>query len=620
MIGGHDRSVAVFAVVLSLALRAGSLSGEVPRQTPSRRGVVVEQVGKGSAAEQAGIQPGDVLLSWVRAASPPANPTEARGEITSPFDCPMIEVEEGPRGVITVTGARERQSFSAVLPPGEWKITSRPQMPETLLATYRQGKSLVDAGQIDKGVTLWREAAEKLKSESAPIVAAWLLLKTADTLAEARQWNEAQAEYEAAIDAAKTEPLRDVLVTIWEALGATLSRQDRLSEAEPIYRRQLEMIEQVAPASLRAAKALDQIAFVALGSGRLEVAEQFYERSRRLRERHAPDSLALAASFNGLGIVATSKGDLGAGESFFRRSLFIQQTQAPDSLASANSLNNLGIIAVRRGDLASAEALYKQSLAVRSSRAPGTIVVADSMNNLAEVAARRGDLAYAAELLRNSVLITERLEPNGLKIARRLSNLANIAKNQGDLEAAQEFQRRALDIHSRIAPNSAYTAGMISSLGELAQIRGDLAFAEELNTRALTIVETYAPDSLDAARILGNLGRVAESRGDLAAAEQLHQRGLAIEKKLAPRSLAFTTSLSDLADLAAKRGDTRIARDLSGRPLDICTSPRTVCSMNGFHSIPRSRSAFPRSLPRGKTTACSRPGRSSSTCGSTPIW
>ena len=84
-------STAAFVLTSLTAFAVVSLQGQTPP-----RGVVVEEVGKSSAGEKAGIKPGDVVLSWVRAAVPPANPVEARGEIGSPFELDESRNGTGP--------------------------------------------------------------------------------------------------------------------------------------------------------------------------------------------------------------------------------------------------------------------------------------------------------------------------------------------------------------------------------------------------------------------------------------------------------------------------------------------------------------------------------------------
>jgi hypothetical protein len=80
-------NVRALAIVLLLVLSvAGSPIIQGAEQHGARQsGVVVESVAKGSAGDRAGLQPGDVLLSWVRKPAPPAN-RPGPGEIRNPFD------------------------------------------------------------------------------------------------------------------------------------------------------------------------------------------------------------------------------------------------------------------------------------------------------------------------------------------------------------------------------------------------------------------------------------------------------------------------------------------------------------------------------------------------------
>ena len=57
-------------------------------------GIVIESVGKGSALEHAGLQPGDVLYRWRRRPNPPANPEPASGVFERPLDWWYVEVEQ----------------------------------------------------------------------------------------------------------------------------------------------------------------------------------------------------------------------------------------------------------------------------------------------------------------------------------------------------------------------------------------------------------------------------------------------------------------------------------------------------------------------------------------------
>src|SRR5688500_20252182 len=71
------------------------------RQGDPERGVIVETVAPSSDGEKSGIRPGDVLISWTRAATSPANPVEAREESRASFDLMAVETEQRPRGSVT---------------------------------------------------------------------------------------------------------------------------------------------------------------------------------------------------------------------------------------------------------------------------------------------------------------------------------------------------------------------------------------------------------------------------------------------------------------------------------------------------------------------------------------
>src|SRR5579872_2786482 len=121
-------------------------------------GVVVETVARNSAGEKAGIQEGDVLLTWTRA--------ELQGEIESPFDLAEAEVEQGPRGAVTLLGSRQAESKVWILNPSVWGITVRPNFGEPLLSRYHEGQLLAKAGKLNEAAERWRAAAVEVEKSN----------------------------------------------------------------------------------------------------------------------------------------------------------------------------------------------------------------------------------------------------------------------------------------------------------------------------------------------------------------------------------------------------------------------------------------------------------------------
>lgn len=537
-------------------------------QAAAPRGIVVEEVATGFAGEKAGIRPGDLLLSWVRAAAAPANPVEARGDIGSPFDFADTELEQAPRGVLQLIGMRGGERYSLVVPPGRWAITVRPQFPPLTVGKYQRAKALIADGDTDEGVAVWREMAAHAENAGDWELAAWLFFRVGETLANARRWDEAQAGYAAAVAAVNGREAT-LLTTIRHAQGGAYERQNNLPQAEAAYREALRIGEKSSLDTLRTAATLTRLGSVALARSDFPRAEELYQRALAIRERLAPASLAVASSLNSVGIVARNRRDLATAEGFFRRASALGEQLAPDSFEVAVTLNNLALIARSRGELAVAEDLHRRSLALHEKLDPGGIDVAGSLTNLGTVARNRGDLAAAEEFHRRSLAILEKVAPGSLDVAGSLNNLGGVAAMRGDLVAAEDFFRRSLAIKEQLAAESLDVALTINNLGLVLFERGDLSASETFFRRSLAIRETLAPGSVDVAANLNDLGLVAYRRGDLAAAEDLHRRSLAIREGLLPDSLDTAASLNNLGVVARGRGDLAAAQEFFRRALAI---------------------------------------------------
>jgi hypothetical protein len=106
-----------------------------------KSGVVVERVLRYSESDKAGIQEGDILLRWVRG--------DVHGELLSPFDLNNTEVEQEPRGTVTLEGLRGKERRTWQLGQDRWGIEVRPNFPDAALTLYREGQDLAVAGKPD---------------------------------------------------------------------------------------------------------------------------------------------------------------------------------------------------------------------------------------------------------------------------------------------------------------------------------------------------------------------------------------------------------------------------------------------------------------------------------------
>src|SRR5436190_9117090 len=104
----------------------------------SRSGVVVEKVSSHSAAEAAGLVPGDVLLSWSRGSE--------NGVIESPFTPMLIEIEQAPLGVVSVEGLRGTEKHLWQIGQEDWGLETRPNFASSAQSLYRRATAQVSHG------------------------------------------------------------------------------------------------------------------------------------------------------------------------------------------------------------------------------------------------------------------------------------------------------------------------------------------------------------------------------------------------------------------------------------------------------------------------------------------
>jgi len=529
------------------------ISPDVPGEP--REGVVVEKVAPASAAESAGIRPGDLLLTWSRGEG-------NGGPIRSPFDLGRLKIEQAPRGELTLRGLREGQGREWRLPADSWGIKARPILPAALLALYRQGQDRIAGGDVEAGARHLRsalEAAERLKD---PLRASWLEKRLAVALANAGRWPEAEAAWERAVRRlegshaeAAAQLLRD---EDWHEVLQRLNLRDR---SDACYRRSLAL----EPAeSLAAAWDLSVLGVRALRKGDLAAAEALCLKAHAIGEKLIPGTLDFARSLTNLGNLAMARGDLSTAEERFRKVLNLLERLKPDGAEFATALAQLGLVDMSRGNLAIAEERFWRALAVQEGLAPESQAVVRVLNYLGVLAEKRGDPAAAEEYHRRALGIGEKLargsDDPGSSVYL-LYNLAAIEKRKGNLAQAEEHLARILKIQDSTWPGQFDITETCFQRALIALERGDLALAEEMHGRALAILEKQSPGGIRASDNLEGLGTVALQRGDLKKAEELFRRSLAILEKIAPGSTRMGVSLNHLGQVYRRTGRRELAAE-----------------------------------------------------------
>jgi CHAT domain-containing protein/Tfp pilus assembly protein PilF len=515
-------------------------------ETPAY-GILVERVESKSEAEQAGFQPGDILLSC----------TTGEGvnfPVQSPFGFYEIEILLNAWGGVTLQGTRGAETKVWTLKSSPVGLQIRPVLTGNIFILYDKARSLAEDGKAMEAAALWKSlAVEQAEFSSSPWLSSWLLFHAAELLARSHQWGEADRLYQEAVHYAQgAEP--SVSSFILQTWAGTYQTRGDFDGAEKYYKQSLNKIHNKGDETLLAAKSLTSLSIIARNRGDLVKAESYAKLSLSIRGKLAPGSLWMANGLQSVGIIRWMVGDYSDAEDYYNRSREIYQKLAPDSVNLASNLNNLGILAWNRGDAVKAEEYYLDSLRIYRRLSPEDLDVAGIYLNLAAVVRRRGELESAEKYFVHALEIQEKIAPNSRDVAQSLNGLAILATSRRDLVNAEKYCRRALEILERTSPNSADAAMSFSNLADVLRVSGDLVKAEEYYLMALQIQQRISTSNYDYGNTLNNLGSLAYERNNLTQAAEHYQQALAVFQKLAPGSMEYAESLSGLAFVSQRQG------------------------------------------------------------------
>jgi CHAT domain-containing protein/Tfp pilus assembly protein PilF len=516
---------------LATALFCLGVAGAGLRAETSGPGVVVEEVGKGSALEGAGIRPGDLLFAWER--------PEGAGGIGTVFDWLWVRTEQAPRGSMRLYGEREGVPTFFEVSRGIWDARVRPRMTADLLQALTEGRQRIAAGDLEEGVTLWN----RIVQSGEPRLKPWILLEAGEAWSQQGQSAKAQSALQTALAEARDPQIQ---VPLLEALGESYQYANEMARAEASFRSALEIGQTAWGESLQTARTIAKLGNVVRLRNRLDEAGQLQKRALRIRQRQAPDSLEVTDSLHQLFLVSWNRVDLEAMSQYTQRALAIQERWPPDSLAMADTLNDLALLAFEHHRYAESATTYQRALAILEQQSPESIQMATTLARLGLTAQFLGDFDSAADVLERALAIRERLAPESLGNATILHHLGNLARERGDLATAADFIQRALRIWRKASPEGYGMAEGLDDLGIVARMRGDLKEAWKLHSRALQVREQL-PNRFDGvAFTLDRLGAVAAARGDLVLALDLYQRAHEIYQRSAPGTLREALLLQEI--------------------------------------------------------------------------
>ena len=344
--------------------------------------------------------------------------------------------------------------------------------------------------------------------------------------------------------------------------------------------------------SSHVATRLNNLALLLKATNRLSEAEPLYRRALAIDEKSlGPDHPHVATDLNNLALLLRDTSRLSEAEPLLQRALAIdEKSLGPDHPDVATSLNNLAKVLQDTNRLHEAEPLYRRALAIQEkSLGPDHPDIATSLDNLAGLLQNTDRLHEAGPLYRRALAIDEKsFGPNHPRVATGLNNLAGLLQDTDRLERAEPLLRRALAINEKsLGPEHPEVATNLNSLASLLQAAARFDEAEPLLRRALAINEkSLGPNHPRVATGLNNLGVLLVKINRLNEAKSLFQRAVAVlENALGPEHPRTVATRENLRVLSRRGLVSRLFGGLARRFFRPAIEPRHSVSLSRNRSL-----------------------------------
>ncbi len=431
------------------------------------------------------------------------------------------------------------------------------------------------------------------------------------------RWRPLQPHVDAVVHAADRCGIAEPTLRLMNNLASLLEATNRLSEAEPLFRRALAIGERSYGAGHPQVGALlHNLASLLRTTNRPAEAEPLFRRALAIGEAsYGSAHPRIATTLKGLAHLLHVTNRMSEAEPLVRRALAIEEaTYGADHPEVAAALNNLGSLLQATNRMSEAEPLLRRALAINeASYGSDHPEVAGHLSNLAHLLQTTNRAAEAEPLMRRALAINEAsYGPDHRQVAICLNNLAHLLGITNRMAEAEPLIKRAIRIgEATFGPNHPQVATFVNNLALLLQGSNRLSEAEILIRRALAIDEaSYGSEHPHVAIRLSNLAQLLQATKRVVEAEPLVRRALEIdEASYGSVHPAVALDLNNLAGVlrATNRMSEAVSRMRQALAIDEASygsmHPGIVRDLHNLagllfesHCVPEAESLFRRAL------------------------
>jgi tetratricopeptide (TPR) repeat protein len=413
----------------------------------------------------------------------------------------------------------------AAAPPARPReLTAEEQKHVALLIRRLDGR--VDAGAFEEAVQLARQIARYVEQRLG--ARHW---QTMDARLEVEDWQHL-------VGVAQKHRGQVVRAQAFIDDGAKLYRQGRYQEALPLFRKALDVRDEVlGPGHPHTAHALTNLALCLQRQGKYGEALRLYQGALKVvRKVFGLSHPRVAASYNNVAVCLGHLGKSSEALRLYREALAIRlRTLGRAHPHTASSYNNLAGCLADQGKFGDALSLYRQALAInRRTRGEDHPDTASSFSNVAYCLNVQGNHEEALPLFRKALAIwIEGLGPAHLQSATGYQNVAGCLHALGRPGEALPLYRKALDIRrNTLGELHPATAICYSGVAHCLHAQGKPGEALPLFRQVLDIHRRLLGEfHADTARACFNLAGCLSAQGKAADALPLFRKALEIYRK-----------------------------------------------------------------------------------------
>jgi eukaryotic-like serine/threonine-protein kinase len=351
-----------------------------------------------------------------------------------------------------------------------------------------------------------------------------------------------------ALDRGEMDDQPMVEAALRETIGNTLAGLGRFNDAEPNFRKALELRQKVLPPNdPEVAAALNHMGVFLRSQRKFYEAERVHREALKIRvQKLPPGDPAIAVSLGNLASALQGQDRNWHAEPLYRQALEIQRRAFPTAHPDlAESIDSLAGILRNLKNPEAAQPLAREALAMRRLTLERNHPdLANTIQTLAVVLRDQGNYAEAEKLSREALAIYEEvMPPDHLEIITSVLSLAKVLKLQKKFEEvepllleARAMLERAIDQRrNQVERNAPDLANHLHLLAQMYAEDKEWDEAQKLLTEGLEVTEKARPlDKFNLARAQCELGGVLEAQKKWLEAEQMYQKALANSQAVLP--------------------------------------------------------------------------------------